>query len=156
MNEKQQLFWEEFKSKHQHLAKINLGSAWSFGDSPAMADRLANLVLNGEKTTTTGSLIEYELDNEEVPEVDMTLFDILLNGKEEPVAILRTIDIYVTPFNKVTEEHAFKEGEGDKTLSNWRKSHQAYWERIFEELNVEIDIPTMDVVCEELEVFWRP
>ncbi|MGX6979781.1 ASCH domain-containing protein [Vagococcus elongatus] len=156
MNKEQQIFWEEFKKQNSNLAEINFGHAWGFGDSSEMADRLANLVLKGEKTTTTGSLIEYEIVNEKVPEVDMTLFDILLNGSDKPVAILRTTNIFVTPFSKVTEEHAYKEGEGDKTLSYWRMSHETYWKRIFKELNIDIDIPTMDVVCEEFEVFWKP
>jgi len=156
MNNEEHLFWEEFKNSNSQLKKINFGSSWGFGDSPEMADRLAELVLSGKKTATTGSLIEYEIDNEKVPDVDLTTFDILLNGDDKPIAIIRTTNIFVIPFKEVTEEHAYREGEGDRTLSYWRKSHMNYWERLFRELNIDKDILTMDVVCEELEVFLKP
>ncbi len=44
-------------------------------------------------------------------------------------AIIETLKIEQVPFNKITEEFAATEGEGDKSLKYWKKVHQAYYER---------------------------
>ena len=81
-------------------------------------------------------------------------YDILLDGQENPVAILMTTRVYVTSFNEVTVEHAFKEGEGDLSLSYWRNAHRDFWRSVFQELNIVVDIETMPVVCEEFKVVY--
>ncbi len=53
--------------------------------------------------------------NEPIPTVDGK-FDIVLNSKCEPVAILTNSKVYQTIFDKVAER-ALKEGEGDLSLS---------------------------------------
>ncbi|KST88416.1 hypothetical protein LKF24_2247 [Lactococcus lactis subsp. lactis] len=53
--------------------------------------------------------------NEPIPTVDGK-FDIVLNSKCEPVAILTNSKVYQTTFDKVAER-ALKEGEGDLSLS---------------------------------------
>ena len=45
----------------------------------------------------------------------------------------RNTRIYSVPFREVSENHAFMEGEGDKSLDYWRKVH-------------------MEVLCEEFEL----
>ncbi len=64
--------------------------------------------------------------NEPIPTVDGK-FDIVLNSKCEPVAILTNSKVYQTTFDKVTAEHALKEGEGDLSLSYWRQAHERFF-----------------------------
>lgn len=45
---------------------------------------------------------------------------IILNSKDEPFAIIKTVNIKIMPINEVPEEFAFAEGEGDKTYQYWR------------------------------------
>ncbi|WP_404399720.1 ASCH domain-containing protein [Lactococcus lactis] len=82
---------------------------------PELGYELAELVRTGKKSATTSALIEYDMYNEPIPTVDGK-FDIVLNSKCEPVAILTNSKVYQTIFDKVAER-ALKEGEGDLSLS---------------------------------------
>jgi len=153
MNENERKFWNNFvESKPDFSPKF--GSAWSFGSDKCMANELAKLVLEGKKTATASAKIEYDLENEPLP-VSNQYFDILLNGEGIPVAILQTTNVYVMSFNQITPEHAYKESEGDRTLDYWQKVHREFWSESFKEKEIEIDIETMDVVCEEFEVVYQ-
>lgn len=155
MKTNQATFWNQFLAATS-LKQATFGSAWSFGNTPAMADELAHLAIQGIKTATASALIEYELEQESLPKVTSDQFDILLNGAGEPVAIIQTTNVYVTTFDQVTAEHAFKEGEGDRTLTYWRAVHQKFWSESFAQRNLSIEIATMQVVCEELKIIWKP
>lgn len=156
MNEKQEAFWIKFKENNPELKNITFGSAWCFGDSTEMANELAKLVLKGDKTATASAFVQYKANNEPLPKVNKEVFDILLDGEENPIAILENIKVYVTTFDKVTDEHAYKEGEGDKSLTYWKKVHYDFWAQIFDFENIKnVDIEKMKVVCEEFRVVWN-
>lgn len=84
--------------------------AWSFGGEPSMANKLAKLVVNGIKTATAYQL--YELENSPLP--PLCGLNIILDADNNAVCITETTKVYTCPFLEVSEEHAFKEGEGDK------------------------------------------
>lgn len=96
--------------------------AWSFGATPELADELLALVLAGTKTATAGSLWDYEAEDEPLPSVGA--LSILLDGADHPRALIVTTHVEVRPFDQVDEEHAYLEGEGDRTLRHWRDVHQ--------------------------------
>lgn len=145
MTEKE--LWKEF------VAKNNIDGceyeAWSFG---AEADSLAKLVVNGEKTATASAYSLYELENAPLPKVGE--YNIILDSKDEAVCITQTTKVYVTPFHAVTAEHAYKEGEGDKSLAFWRKVHEDFFTECLAEVNLKFS-PDMQVVCEEFEVVYK-
>lgn len=87
--------------------------AWAFGAEP---DALARLVLAGRKTATASAYPLYALHGEPLPRAGAC--DVLLDGRGEAVCVLRTTRVYVVPFREVTAEHAFQEGEGDRTLAS--------------------------------------
>ncbi len=100
---------------------------WSFGDDPALADELLDLVLAGTKTATAELVASYEAGGEPLPAVgDLS---IVLDGSGAPRALLRTTKVDVVPFDQVTAEHARLEGEGDRTLATWRDEHERSWRR---------------------------
>jgi uncharacterized protein YhfF len=100
---------------------------WSFGDNPALADELLDLVLRGTKTATAELVASFEAAEEPLPSVgDLS---IVLDGSGAPRALLRTTEVDVVPFSSVTAEHARLEGEGDRTLETWRAEHERYWRR---------------------------
>lgn len=102
-------------------------SAWSFGDSPEVADELLELVLRGEKTATSTALWEFEAGDEDLPEVGDV--SIVLDGAGHPRALLRTTSVQVLPFGAVDGDFAAAEGEGDGSLAAWRSSREAYLRR---------------------------
>ncbi len=69
----------------------------------------------------------YELENEPLPTAND--YSIILNSNDEPVAIIKTIEVTVTPMNEVSEEFAIAEGEGDRTYNYWRDTHVLFLQR---------------------------
>jgi uncharacterized protein YhfF len=122
--------------------------AWAFGDGPELADELLRLVLQGTKTATASLLWEYEDAEEPVPaKGDLS---IVLDAEGEPRALIRTTAVDVVPLDQVTEDHAYSEGEGDRTLATWRAEHERFWRRNLPE-DRELTSST-PVVCERFEV----
>ena len=93
--------------------------AWAFGEEP---DLLADLVLKGEKTATTSAYDLYALEDEPLPQEDT--FDIILDSQNQVVCIVEITKVSVQPFNQVSAQQDFKEGEGDKSLAYWRQVHE--------------------------------
>lgn len=122
--------------------------AWQFGGAP---DKLAQLVKDGIKTATCSAYDLYAAENEPLPKPgDLS---VILNSQDEAVCIIRTTKVYVTEYDRVTAGHAFKEGEGDRSLAYWRQVHEEF---LTEELDV-IDrtfSSKTKVVCEEFEVVF--
>jgi uncharacterized protein YhfF len=100
---------------------------FSFGDSPEMADELLALVIAGTKTATCGALRDYGDGGEAMPVVGRR--DVVLDGKGRRAAVIETLEVTVKRFDEVDQAFAFDEGEGDRTLADWREGHQAYFER---------------------------
>jgi uncharacterized protein YhfF len=126
--------------------------AWAFGDSPELADSLLRLVLAGTKTATASAVWEYEAAGEPLPRKgDLS---IVLDGAGEPRALLRTTEVATVPFDEVTAEHAYREGEDDRTLESWRAEHERYWRRTLAQLGHEFT-PSMPVVCERFAVLFQ-
>ncbi|WP_150202936.1 ASCH domain-containing protein [Streptococcus constellatus] len=112
------------KEMWQAYRKINpaIGDkidAWAFG---VFADQLADLVLRGEKTATASAYELYKLENEPLPQAGS--FDVILDSQDRAVCIVEITKVSVLPFNEVSAGHAFKEGEGDKSLGYWRQIHK--------------------------------
>ena len=99
--------------------------AWAFGATPEHADELLALVLEGTKTATASALWDYEAEGEDLPQVGA--LSIVLDGAGHPRALLETTEVAVVPFDEVSAEHAYLEGEGDRTLADWREVHQRFF-----------------------------
>jgi len=131
--------------------KTSPHSAWCFGGAP---DELAELVCQGIKTATCSWYDLYALDpGEPVPQVGD--ISIILNEKEEAICIIRDTRVYQTRFCDVTAEHAYKEGEGDRSLSYWRRVHTDFFTEEANTYGISFD-ETVNVLCEEFEVVYRP
>ena len=117
--------------------------AWAFG---VQADQLADLVLSGEKTATASAYELYKLENEPLPQAGS--FDVILDSQDKAVCIIEITKVSVVPFNEVSAEHAFKEGEGDKSLAYWQQVHQEFFTECLAEAGLEFSQET-GVVLEE-------
>jgi uncharacterized protein YhfF len=91
-----------------------------------MADELATLVVKGIKTATCCSLSSF-LEGDESPTIGS--YSIILNGKGDPVCVIRTMAMRIVRFCDVNEDHAKKEGEGDLSLKYWREGHREFFTR---------------------------
>lgn len=122
--------------------------AWQFGADP---DVLAGLVLAGEKTATASVYDLYALAEEALPAVDEK--SIILNSQNEAVCVIQTTKVEVLPFNQVSADHAFKEGEGDKSLAYWRQIHEELFSQWLAEAGLTFS-DSSQVVLEEFEVVY--
>lgn len=100
---------------------------FSFGDSPEMADELLALVLAGTKTATCAALRDFPEGSPQRPAVGRR--DMVLDGKGRRAAVIETVEVTVCRFDEVDETFAHDEGEGARTLEDWRDGHRHYFER---------------------------
>lgn len=135
-------FWNDFCLVTQQEG-TEYKDAFQFG---ASADWLADLVIQGKKTATTSGYVFYELEKEALPQVDE--YYIVLNGAEEPVAVIQIQSVNVLPMNEVTEEFALAEGAGDYDF--WWDAHEKFFTELLKAYNKEFS-PDMLVVCERFK-----
>lgn len=90
-----------------------------------LRDQLVAAILAGEKTTTTGTLREYEVEGEELPRPGQRF--VVVDSDDRPVGVIEAVDVEVMPVRKVDLRHAVDEGEGYETVADWRRSHEAFW-----------------------------
>lgn len=121
---------------------------WAFGGNPAY---LADLVLKGIKTATASGYDMYFLDEAPEPLPKAGDYSVILNEKDEAVCVIRTVKTSVVPFDEVTEDHAFKEGEGDRTLAYWRRIHEEFFTEDFASYGLKFH-PKSRILCEEFVV----
>ncbi|WP_078409029.1 ASCH domain-containing protein [Priestia abyssalis] len=145
MNQLAKRYWNEYWAG-QGKEKPKSVSAWQFGDNP---DHLAKLVIDGIKTATCSALIHYELENEQIPSVGD--YSIILNSKDLPVAIIKTLEVEIMPMNKVPEDFAIAEGEGDKTYRYWKDVHEEFFKAELSKIGREYTEDLM-LVCERFEL----
>lgn len=123
--------------------------AWAYGDDP---DRLADLTLKGIKTATCSACYWYENEGEEMPKEGE--YSVVLNSKDEAVCVVKTARVYAERFNNISEEHAYKEGEGDRSLEYWRRVHKDFFTKELAEVGIAFN-EEMKILCEEFEVVYK-
>ena len=97
--------------------------SFAFGDSPALADELVELVLRGLKTATCST--------EDAPDISKPGERwIVLDGKGDPKCVIETTEICLRRYSEIDGKFAFDEGEGDRSLGYWREAHRAYFTRL--------------------------
>jgi uncharacterized protein YhfF len=147
-------FWEDYvRSLPPEHRNRKYFEAFSFGDTVESADRLAKLVLEGEKTATSELLWSRQAAGKTLwNEGDES---VVLNGVGEPVCVIRTTQLRVLPFSEVDEAFARDYGEGDRTLSGWRRDAWEYYEGECRSLG-KIPSKDMSLICERFEVVYPP
>lgn len=138
---KPQEMWNAYKQINPSIGdEID---AWAFG---VEADLLADLVLKGEKTATASVYDLYAVDNDPLPQEGT--FDVILDSQDQAVCIVEVTKVSVQPFHQVSADHAYKEGEGDKSLAYWRQVHEEVFTEWMSEAGLTFT-PDSKVVLEE-------
>lgn len=129
-------------------------AVYAFGDdTPQMADDLLALILAGRKKATATRLAAYIAENEPVPQPgDLAL---ILDGAGKARCVIQTTRIDLVPFDEVTEEFAYTEGEGDRSLEWWRDAHLAFFNRECAQEGTEFSHQEL-IVCERFDCVWPP
>ena len=126
-------------------------TAWGFGDDdkPDLMTKLGLLVRDGPKRATTSRADDYEADGEAIRVPGD--HSVILDGAGAPICIIRTTAVEIRPYGEVDEAFAWDEGEGDRTLADWRRGHEWY----FASVGTPIDAATA-LVLERFEKVWPP
>ncbi|WP_203643095.1 ASCH domain-containing protein [Levilactobacillus andaensis] len=135
-------FWQQFKNSHPEVT-TNDYDAYAFVD----ADALAHLVKIGRKTATTSALDLYD-ENDARPQVGE--YSIILDSQNQPVCVTQTKVVETIPFDQVSAEHAYHEGEGDRTLAYWRDVHRRVFSSFYQQCNREFN-EQISCLCEVFE-----
>lgn len=101
------------------LRTLDLGTP---GD---MRTNLNTLVLAGVKTATAGLLSEYAEENEELEYVGERL--VLVDDHDRLVGVVEVTGVEVVRFADVSWDFARSEGEGDRSIDEWREGHARFW-----------------------------
>jgi GrpB-like predicted nucleotidyltransferase (UPF0157 family)/uncharacterized protein YhfF len=124
-------------------------SAFSFGDTPALADELGTLVKAGRKRATASLPVEFTSAGDPLPAVGDV--GIVLSGGGVPLAIIELVEVRQLPFRDVDAAFAADEGEGDGSLESWRDAHRRYFGRVAARAGLRFD-ETTTVICQRFRL----
>ena len=106
----------------------------------------------GQKTATSSAFDLYAVGNEPLPKENE--LSVILDSKENAICIIETTKVEVIPsFKEVSENHAYKEGEGDRTLAYWQKLHENLFSKWLHEVGLHFSQDSL-VVLEEFRVVY--
>jgi uncharacterized protein YhfF len=94
--------------------------SFAFGDNPQLADELLDLVLVGKKSATCWSVSDG-------PQTEIGKRMVVRDGQGRSRAVIETVELTQRRFNEVDAAFAYDEGEGDRTLAQWRADHEVYF-----------------------------
>jgi len=110
--------------------------AWGFAFPGPLRDELTALALDGAKTTTAGLYAELEADGEALSMPGVR--EILLDSDDRPVAVIETVECRVVRLADVDDRHAIDEGEGYANATEFRASHERFWNGYLDDLRLRI------------------
>jgi uncharacterized protein YhfF len=96
-----------------------------FGFPGPLRDRLVAAILSGAKTSTSSLVLGYERENEPLPRVGQRLA--VVDSEDRRVAVIELTEVRVVRLADVDLQHALDEGEGDRSVAQWRTGHEQFW-----------------------------
>ena len=142
-------FWN--KVKRETGVEGDFTDAYGIGDSPELKQELLELILEGKKRASTTLVRESMLEGWPEPEVGQ--YNIVLDGYDRPVAVIRTVSVRRCRFSDVDEKHAYWEGEDERTLESYIREHTKYYKRRGAALGFEFT-PDMEVILDRFELVY--
>ncbi|MFC4095987.1 ASCH domain-containing protein [Euzebyella saccharophila] len=145
--------WGDYLDQHLEYAFTEAPKVIHFCNNEQDANECAMLVKKGIKKATSPCLLELQLSKEPLPKIGD--FMIVTNWEGEAQCLVRTTSVRLKPFFSIDEYYAKVEGEGDKSLAYWKKSHWDYYTKTLQPFGRKPN-ESMIVVCQEFEkVFER-
>jgi uncharacterized protein YhfF len=133
--------------------KVEGFSASALGDTRALADEFATLVLSGVKRAHATLLRDFQQELDPLPQVGDHL--VVLDGSGQPRAIVRATHVELRHFNEIDDAFAFDAGEGDLTLRWWLAAHRQEFSERAEREGFEVS-EKIELVLESFERVWPP
>lgn len=145
----QESFWQRFCEETGEDGRLL--DCDTFG-GPDIADELLELVLNGRKRATCTNL--RWVQKGEMPMPRSGGLSIITSAQGKPACVIRTGKVVIKPFNEATCAFAWREGEGTRMLSDWKRAHRGFF--YGEALRGGFSFRESDLcIFEEFEMIWR-
>ncbi|WP_373973780.1 ASCH domain-containing protein [Chitinibacter sp. SCUT-21] len=112
------------------------------------ANECARLINEGIKTATCSLKAAYDIDDEPLPAIGR--LSVVLNWAQEPVCIVKLVDVAICPFNQVSSDFAALEGEGDRSYASWYQAHREFFTHFAASIGVAFTEQS-DLVLERFE-----
>lgn len=143
-------YWHAFRTQVRLPADTPY-QAWYFGDTPGLAHELVELVLHGPKRATAGLAAV----NDALPDVKPVPggYSVLTELDGTPRAVVRTTHLDRRAFRDVDAAFAWDEGEGDRSLADWKDGHRRFFTRELGRIGRAFD-ESMEVDLERFELLY--
>ncbi len=142
-------FWQEFRTATGVAADSY--DVVSHDDNAETASELATLVVAGRKRATAGLLQQFGGEGEPLPVIGG--YVVLIDGKRQPRAIWRTVELRLGALISVDDAFARDEGEGDGSRDDWLAAHRAVFGRYMARTGFALR-DDAETVFERFEVVW--
>ena len=130
-------------------ATSRLYEVFHFDDHEESANKLADLVLSGDKRATAGLVWVFEAKARPIPKPrDLS---VVTRWDGRPVCVIETTGVEIHPYDEVDAAFAAAEGEGDGSLRYWREAHWKFFSRECQRIGRTPEM-NMPVVCERFDV----
>jgi uncharacterized protein YhfF len=148
-------FWQRCRRDHKietneyHVSTFADPQFLDLNDPLLDLSEQPRLVAARRKQGTAHLLFDFEINK--IPRRKVGDYWVVPTFDNEPLFLLRVVDVFVMPFNQVPESFAKREGEGEQTQRWWQDAHRAYFMPQCKKWGVEWreDLPT---VCESFEL----
>jgi uncharacterized protein YhfF len=144
--------WGDYLKNHLEDAFHEVPKTIHFCDNEADANECAKLVKKGVKRATSNSLLGLQYRNERLPRIGDYI--VVTNWEGKAQCIVKITKVTLKPFFSIAEDYTRLEGEGDKSLAHWKKTHWDYYTRELEEFE-RVPRDSMIVVCQEFEKIFE-
>lgn len=140
--------WGDFLDAHLEYAFVEAPKVIHFFDNEKDANHSLELVLNNTKKAMSHSLLGLQNRNEPLPKIGS--FIVLTDWEGTAKCIVKTTAVKLKPLFSIDVDYAELEGEGDKSLDQWKNM---YWNYFTRELSPFGRVPkeSMIVVCVTFE-----
>lgn len=96
-----------------------------FATPGPLRDGLVQLIRSGAKTGTSSLLSDYEAEGQPLPRLGEC--QALIDSTGRVVATLEITEVVTMRLAEVTWEHVLAEGEGHRSVVQWREAHEEFW-----------------------------
>ena len=144
--------WNDYTKSNPEFKKGELPDSWSFHNNKADANRLAKLVLSGQKKAGSGLYTWYKEANLDLPKIGTKHIITDFDGKALAIIEIKKVD--TIPFNQISKDYAELDmGTKIDPLKKWKKAHWNFFSKVLQE-NGETPTEEMLIVCERFKIIW--
>lgn len=144
--------WGDFLDAHLEFASKDAPKVVKFYDNETDANTCVDLICKETKRAVSQSLIGLQQRNESLPKIGE--FSVVTDWDGKAKCIIRTTAVKLVPYFAVREDQARLEGEGDKSLDHWKKTHWSFFSRELASFG-KIPRESMIVVFQQIELLYK-